>query len=249
LHLLAPDQANYFALLVPPGKLTCIPHGLTPQLLATVSGPELSQFAGSELPSGFQELAGEKKILLTVGNWLRDFEALLETARLALDQEDLLFVIVSRGLDLDTQALPNVLLLNQGLSDQALQALYAAATLLFLPLKDGAANNAILEAMARGIPIVATDIPAVHYYTNGLATVSAPEPLHYAEALQRCVSDFANAEERAELALKMNARARELSWELVATDMLHSLYAEPTVTGVAQPVYESSWRPGQGPLT
>ena len=53
-----------------------------------------------------------------------------------------------------------------GLTDDELLALYQRSSLLLLPLLDATANNAILEAMACGLPIVTTDLPGLGTYVD-----------------------------------------------------------------------------------
>lgn len=52
------------------------------------------------------------------------------------------------------------------ISNEQLLYLYNNSRLLFLPLKDSTANNSLLEALACGVPVVATDLPGIKDYTN-----------------------------------------------------------------------------------
>jgi|GEM_PF-6471805 len=228
IQLMSPCQASYFEQVLDPGKIIVVPHGLAEELLDD-SRKRKSAISKTlkEIP-GFKAATRHKKILLTVGNWLRDFDSLLQTAEKLNSHNDIMFVVVSKGLDLETQHQNNVLLINQGISDNQLHALYLQATLLFLPLKDGAANNAILEAMAHGLPIVATDIPATGYYTDGLATQSAANATAYADALEQTLTKLAQPGQHADLGNALKARARELKWEQVAKTMHEVLY-EPLI--------------------
>ena len=61
------------------------------------------------------------------------------------------------------RALPNVTVYS-GIPDEGLRSLYQRATLFFLPLTGGSANNAVMQALACGTPIVATDLPALKSY-------------------------------------------------------------------------------------
>jgi glycosyltransferase involved in cell wall biosynthesis len=53
---------------------------------------------------------------------------------------------------------------HRGIDDDTLAELYRNADVLLLPLTDSTANNALLEGMASGLPLVATDLPAVRAY-------------------------------------------------------------------------------------
>ena len=69
------------------------------------------------------------------------------------------FTVVTSGR-VTVAPLPNVRVLS-GLSDLALAETFRQADVLFLPLQDATANNARLEGLASGLPVVTTDLPAV----------------------------------------------------------------------------------------
>jgi len=56
---------------------------------------------------------------------------------------------------------------HQGLSDESLRDLYQNATALLLPMEDGGANNAVVEALACGLPIITTDVGGIRSYGGG----------------------------------------------------------------------------------
>ncbi len=56
---------------------------------------------------------------------------------------------------------------HQGVSDEALRSLYQNATLLILPMSHSGANNAVVEALACGLPVVTTDVGGVRDYGGG----------------------------------------------------------------------------------
>ena len=123
-----------------------------------------------------------------MGHHLRDYNVLAHIAKRALKEGlDVHFTVVAR-LDRTKMlaGLTNVDLLS-GISDAQLLQLYQTSDVLVTPLKDATANIAILEGMACGLPVFATDVPGVHDYTTSgcrvLAPISQPDLLYDALVL------------------------------------------------------------------
>ncbi|MHC1791165.1 glycosyltransferase [Solidesulfovibrio sp.] len=225
IHLMSPCQDAFARHHVEAGKLVVVPHGLAPQLLTQPLSPLVAGADAATAIPGFDQQVRGRRILLTVGNWLRDFDALLETAERLCARQDLLFVTVSKGLTLPRQTPANLLLLNQGISNAQLHGLYRRASLLFLPLTAGAANNAILEAMANGLPIVTTELPSSRYYTANLATFAPPQVEAYAAALVQALAALDTDAARQQVSQGLQARARELVWSNVAALLHENIYS------------------------
>lgn len=168
IHLMSPCQKEAFLKLgVEDDRLVVVPHGVCVEHFKPSIALELAGPAKFEIDAVQHKLNG-KKVCLTVGNWLRDYDTFLEVARSFRERVDIYFVAVSRGLELNLEDNDhNILLFNEGLEDRTLHWLYRRAELLFLPLKGGAANNAILEALASNTTIVTNDLPSTRFYTNG----------------------------------------------------------------------------------
>ncbi|MFQ3577994.1 MAG: glycosyltransferase [Verrucomicrobiia bacterium] len=63
---------------------------------------------------------------------------------------------------------------HSGLGDAALRELYQTCTLMVQPLEHCAANNAVVEGLACGIPIVASDVGGIRDYGGGQIFPVAP---------------------------------------------------------------------------
>lgn len=230
IQVMSPCQFSFFEPHVNTHTLKLIPHGLAPELLfKSLPAHIVGAKAVTEI-GGFESQVNDRKILLTVGNWLRDFKRLTETAELMKEQSDIVFVVVSKGLKLDISHLKNIILLNEGISDSQLHEMYLKATMLFLPLEDGAANNAILESMAHGLPIVTTELLSTHYYTKECALFCQPNPAAYRDGINQALDMLSNPKIRDEFTCTLQTRAKELVWKEVAEVMSRELY-EPFLAG------------------
>lgn len=174
IHLMSPCQKQSFLDLgISEDKLVVVPHGVAQAHFNAAIALDQAEPALGEITKLQHAFAG-KKVCITVGNWLRDYDTFLDVARSFRGQDDILFVAASRGLELAiTEQDNNIVLLNQGVEDRTLHWLYRRAELMFLPLHGGAANNAILEAFAAGTRIVTSDLPSTRYYTNNSAIYCA----------------------------------------------------------------------------
>jgi len=117
---------------------------------------------------------------------------------------------VVTGADTGLSGFDNVRI-HGGIDDEALAELYRTADVLLLPLSDSTANNALLEGMASGLPVVATDLPAVRTYLpdRGGILVLNNSVEGFVTALQSLRQDI---ELRHAMGRGARARAEELAW-------------------------------------
>ncbi len=103
-----------------------------------------------------------KNVVITVGNWQRDWESyfkVVEHAKEALPNVN--FILVNRKLSATykekAQLLPNVTYIDS-VDDQGLFDLYMQATFQFMPLKGAAGNNSLMESLAFACPVMMTNV-------------------------------------------------------------------------------------------
>jgi glycosyltransferase involved in cell wall biosynthesis len=112
--------------------------------------------------------------------------------------------------------------------DQRLAELYAGAAALVMPSVEEGFGRPVLDAMARGVPVIASDIPALRELTAGSGAYLVDDPLDPAQwraAVRTVLGDEALREE---LSARGRARAEQYSWRAVAAqwaDLLDELAA------------------------
>jgi glycosyltransferase involved in cell wall biosynthesis len=122
------------------------------------------------------------------------------------------------------QSFPNRVRFLTNLTDHQLKNLYQEATIMFLPLKDAGANNALLESMACGLPAVITDLPAAREYAADCA-------LYYNQGNRvECLANMRfllkHQLKCKELAVRSRQRAEQFfGWEIIARQY-EQLYAD-----------------------
>ena len=175
--LVAESQRVHFERLLPPERVFVIPHGVDTDFFSPATS------------------IGDERICITVGGKLRDFETLTAAIDLIWQANpSVRFVLVGTphtgNAHLKRVSDERVELL-RGLSDEALREAYRKARLALFAFRDSTVNNALLEAMACGLPIVATDVGGIREYLGGEAAILCPprDPAALAAGVLRVLSD------------------------------------------------------------
>jgi glycosyltransferase involved in cell wall biosynthesis len=192
--LMSPSQRSYFEGRVADEKVSVILHGVDTEFFQPARG---------------ENTRGPLRCV-TAGHWLRDWRVFRSVA--AQMQTIEFHVITAHGTS--AEDLPNVFR-HVDVDDATLASLYRSADILFLPLLDSTANNALLEGMASGLPTITTDLPAVQVYVAGAEAMLAPvsDACTALAALKRLQDDPAL---RSRMGASARTRAEQLSWPRIA---------------------------------
>jgi glycosyltransferase involved in cell wall biosynthesis len=161
---------------------------------------------------------------ITVGVWQRDYVLLEQLVRQSADIGlPLRFVVVSSPeIAGHLDGVPGVDGYS-GISDERLRELYRESDLLLLPLVQAAANTSLLEAMACGLPVLATGIGGVAEYV-GAAAGRLVEPFRPGLMLEAILELAGDPAVRAEMGRAARWRAVEHDWRRSA-DLLTEVYS------------------------
>ena len=194
--VVSPVQADWFAQRIGPDRVSVILHGIDTNFFRP--GTKKS----------------DRKVFrcITVGHYLRDFAAIREVAERLADRPIEFHVITARDTGLED--LPRVRR-HRDVDDDRLLALYQQADALLLPVHRSTANNALLEGIACGLPVISTRLPSIAAYVPGgeAILIDKNDPDALAEAVLHLQADRETAREMGRLA---RLRAEELSWPNLA---------------------------------
>jgi glycosyltransferase involved in cell wall biosynthesis len=111
--------------------------------------------------------------------------------------------------------LTNVTLYRDHLDDAEFLEQYQQSDILFLPLLQCTANNALLEGIACGLPVVSTCLPSMKAYLPGKEAILIKDndPKQFVDAILHLVR---NPTDRRNMARAARKRAEELNWRNIA---------------------------------
>lgn len=203
ITVVSPEQVSYFKQFVLSDKIHLILHGIDTHYFK---------------PGGI--LKGKNKFkCITVGHWLRDFKVVREVAEKLAAHNDIEFHVVTSKLTgprtTGLEGMENVTLYRDHIDDARLLELYQQSDILFLPLLQSTANNALLEGIACGLPVVSTYLPSVKAYLPGREAILVKdnEPGKLIDAILHLTH---NPDDCKDMAFEARKRAEELDWRNIA---------------------------------
>lgn len=202
------NQQDFFANFLNPERIFFVPLGVDTEYFTP--------------PASLQER--NSNLCLFVGDHLRDFPTLRGVIELvAFQRPQTQFVVVTRPRNFELIGRHPNLKLCAGISESELLQLYRSAALMVLPLRDATANNAVLEAMACGLPMVTTDVGATRDYVSPECAVLLPphNSLRMAEEVLALLDDPGRQQLMSHQARE---QALQFSWPK-AVGQLEAVYA------------------------
>lgn len=120
-----------------------------------------------------EESIEKKHTILTVGNWLRDYDFANKVYQKLLEKDDRIEInIVTNPQNFSKIDTNSRIKFHSGISDEELKVLYCESEVLFLPLIRYTANNSLLEAGATGCNIfISSDYPDNSYIPEEMITL------------------------------------------------------------------------------
>jgi glycosyltransferase involved in cell wall biosynthesis len=151
-------------------------------------------------------------LCLCVGENYRDYPTLRGVIELvAYIRPETKFVVVISPRTYDSIGSHPNLELRSNIPESELLQLYRSASLMIMPLHDATANNAVLESMACGLPLVVSDVGAIRDYVNPDATelIHPHDARRMAETVVELLGEPSELERMSE---RSRAQALKFAW-------------------------------------
>jgi glycosyltransferase involved in cell wall biosynthesis len=202
--LVSEAQRAYFEEFLPPERIFVVHHGVDTDFFRPAA----------ESP--------DTPVCITVGSHLRDFETLRQAIRIIwASNPQMRFIAVGTRSDKKSY-FPELnderIQFLDRISDDQLLRVYQRAKAAIFSFKQATANNAMLEAIASGLPVVATDTGGIGEYINdGSGFLCPPQDPHaLATATLRLLD---NSDLQKTMSRASRERALKLDFRLVAMKM------------------------------
>ena len=213
--LVCDAQRAYFEEFLPPDRIFVVRHGVD---------------TGFFHPPGRQD---DQPVCVTVGSHLRDFETHREAIRLVWKENPAVrFLAIGTRSDKKSYFpdLPDerIRFLDK-VSDEELRRTLQASKVAVFSFGAATANNALLEAMSSGLPIVATDVGGIREYVGGDGGILCPrkDPRALADGILHLLEDAATREKMANAS---RSKALLLDFRVVA-DRMREIYTRVLMRG------------------
>jgi glycosyltransferase involved in cell wall biosynthesis len=207
LIVLSSEQKEFFEKFLP-GRVHLIQHGVDTEFFKPASAVDNNH--SQDIPH-----------CVFCGHWLRDIPTLgIIIEKVLKCNNRIVFDIIVPQHKVDTPDFYRIARHDQvrwhsDLADSRLKEIYQRGFLLFLPLIDSTANNALLEATACGLPVVTTDVGGVRDYTS--PSFAEYYDLKDVEGMASAILNLVDS--KAELQRRRSAARKyaeeHLSWEKV----------------------------------
>ena len=161
----------------------------------------------------------DNNLILTIGSWFRDFSVLkkviIESNNRNLNYN---FLIVAEEKHKYIFSGLNNVSFKSGITTRELITLYQKCSLLLLPLVDSIANNALLEAMSCGTPILVSNVGGVNDYTNkDVVEYINSDPIEIISKIQKIKEDKIFQKN---ISNSVRQWALQYDWKVVRKDLI-----------------------------
>ena len=188
---LCESQKRYFSNFVDPARIRVIYHGVNTAFFR---------------PS---QTEPEHPTVICVGSYCRDYSTLIAAIPRVFNvlphARFILLGLATQPDEMPEQMEDPRVSYVDGVSDCDLLSLYQGSTLAAISLWAATANNALLEAMSCGLPVVATNIGGIPEYLGSNAGILVPQsdPVAFADGILQILTDSERAYQ-----MGVNARLR-----------------------------------------
>ena len=204
-------ECSLWKKIFPDKNIAFIPHGIDSTFFSPL--PEKSAASNTF------------KIIFT-GHWLRNMHVMGEIVEKSHEFRNIEFHFILPISKRDQPSFKHVLQkiardqrvkFYTDLSDLELLEKYRTADIMLMPLIDCTANNAIMEAMSCGLPIVSSDLQSLKSYVSDKNSILLPDDARaYVDSIKSLIE---SQNKRQEMSVKSREIAEGLSWEEVTADI------------------------------